>query len=177
VGDTQWETFDERAVEWAAFTPPDLAPAVGLVQRLLQGGITGSLVRIEGPEPPRPGGLLGRFKKAERLPVQVVAGRPGAPVVLTVGGETDEPVAARFAAAGVTVPERWTVPAPDGTFPWVEAPAGTDPEAVVAFAVDALRALGAPDGEWRVGIDTPRVIEHSHGPHGTHTHGPGEHRH
>ena len=177
MGEAEWEAFRATEVDWTPFPAADPAPAVALLRALLGGDLGSSLVRIESPDPPRPGGLLGRFRKVGRLSAQVVAGRQGAPVVVTLGEETDEPVGRRFARAGVQLPPGWSLPSPDGTFPWIEAPTTGDPATVVGFVVACLSALGAGPGEWRVGVDTPRMVEHSHGPHGTHTHLPGEHHH
>ena len=177
MGDTEWETFNPSEVDWVPFRTGDAAPAVDMVRKLLQGEVGSSLVRIESPEPSRTGGLLGRFRKVQRMAAQVVAGRQGAPLVLTIGEETDEPIGRRFARAGIVVPDGWSLAAPGGTFPWVEAPPIADPAKVVEFVVEVLSAFGAAAGEWRVGIDTPRMVEHSHGPDGTHTHLPGEHHH
>jgi hypothetical protein len=99
------------------------------------------------------------------------------PVVLTIGNETDEPVAARFERAGIVLPEGWTLSAPDATFPWVDVHQSPAADVVVAFVVDALTRLGAPEGEWRAGIDVPEMVEHSHGPDGSHTHPHGDHHH
>ena len=177
MGDTEWETFSAAHVDWVPFWPGDATPAVDMVRKLLQGEVGSSLVRIESPEPPRRRGLLGRFKKVERMAAQVVAGRQGAPLVLTIGDETEEPIGRRFKRAGIVVPDKWSLAAPGGTFPWVEAPSTADPGLVVDFVMRVLSAFGAEAGEWRVGIDTPRMVEHSHGPEGTHSHLPGEHHH
>jgi hypothetical protein len=179
MGDTEWETFNEAHVEWVPFAPSDPAPVEALLRSLLDGSAGSALVRVEGAEL-RPGrGLLGRRKRPPRLASQVVAGRHGAPIVLTIGEETDDAVGERFAKAGIVLPAGWSLAAPGGTFPWVEAPAGTDPRAVADFLVGAMTALGAGagGGAWRAGLDTPRMIEHSHGPDGTHSHLPGEHHH
>jgi hypothetical protein len=176
MGDTEWETFSASDVDWVTFRPDDSTAAVEMVRKLLLGEVGGPLVRIESPEPPRPRGLLGRFKKVERMAAQVVAGRQGGPLVLTVGDETEEPIGRRFERAGVVVPDGWSLAA-NATFPWVEAPSTADPVTVVEFIVGVLSALGAGAGEWRVGIDTPRIVEHAHGPEGSHTHPPGEHHH
>jgi hypothetical protein len=188
MGDPTIETFDEANVEWVPFDPADPSPVVPLVRAVLAeaGAADAPLVRVEAP--PRSGGgrgLLRRRRSGGRPAAQIVGPRPGMPIVLTVGDETDEPVGRRFGRAGIVLPDGWSLGAPNGTFPWVDVPGMPDPEVVVRFVVDALGRLGAGPGEWRAGIDRPGGEEHghghshgphghSHGPHGHHSHGPGD---
>ena len=174
MGDPTLDLFDEANVDWVPFSPDDPAPVVPLVRQVLERrGVEQEqpVVRIEGPLRAGGRGLFGRRRPAGRLVAQVVAGRPGMPLVLTIGDETDEPVGRRFDKAGIVLPDGWTLATPSGTFPWVDVPASPAPEVIVGFVVDALSRLGAPAGEWRAGIDTPGSTEHSHGPDGGHTHG------
>ena len=178
MGDPTLELFDEANVDWVPFDPADPGPVVALVRAVLERrGAEGSVVRIESAEPAPGRRLLGRRRTAARLVAQVVGGRTGMPTVLTVGNETNEPVARRFERAGIVLPSGWAFAAAEGTFPWVDIPGSPAPDAVVAFLVDALTRLGAPEGEWRAGIDTPQMVEHSHGLDGGHTHRHGDHGH
>ena len=170
MGDPGWDSYDPSTIDWVGFERSDLAAPVELVASLLRGDLPPkAIVRIEAPARTR------RWFERRHPPVaaQVIAGRPATPLIIHVGEETAEPVAARFARLGVELPSGWTFASSTGTFPWVEPVSSVSAEEIVRFVVSALEAMGEKDGEWRAGAALPVTIEHAHGPFGTHTHGPG----